>query len=192
MITENTVLEFLLPEHALPRLLNHFHCVCTCVCTYVSVCENLIQQLCIRIPSFSSAESLVSIWEFDNIWEAIYICPKLIGYVASQVEFVWVQSLCKCEALEVHNPRRKGAGGEPVTPGCFRGAQACKVLVLQCCCPSCEGWEDWYLQDQTLFSIYSDVSHLQNAILRCVFSRIFASGAHLEIAVSGWLFTKYV
>jgi len=65
-----------------------------------------------------------------------------MDYAASQVEFAQVQSLYKCEALEVHIARSKGAGGDPVTPGCFQGDQACKVLVLQCCCLSCEGWED--------------------------------------------------
>lgn len=39
-------------------------------------------------------------------------------------------------------PRNIGAGGKPVTPGCVQGAQAHKVPVLQCCCLSCEGWED--------------------------------------------------
>jgi len=64
------MLEFLLPEHALPWLLNCFHRVCMCV----SVHEYLVQQLPIRIPSSSSAETFVSILEFDNIWEAIYTC----------------------------------------------------------------------------------------------------------------------
>lgn len=52
-ISENTMLKFLLPEHALPSLLTHFQCVCTCV----SLCGNIIQELPRRIPSFSSVES---------------------------------------------------------------------------------------------------------------------------------------
>lgn len=68
----------MLPEHALPCLLKHFHPVST------SVCENLIYQLLIRIPSFSNAESFVSIWEPDSIWEGIYICRKKMDYAGSR------------------------------------------------------------------------------------------------------------
>lgn len=65
-----------------------------------------------------------------------------MGYAASHIVLAHVQTLCEYEALEVQIPRIKGASGKPVTPECFQGVQACKVLVQQGYFRPCKQWED--------------------------------------------------